>query len=212
MLASRCMLSFLPVTRDEGSFFMSKYRLRLLIEIALFAAIAMVLDLVIPSTHGFKITPKMLPIIILALRWGTLPGMAGGLLWGILQIVTGEAYVLNAFQVLIEYIVAFSAIGLSGLFHKPMQNLLARPRPSKITQALLAGFAVLTGSLIRYLFHVIAGVIFWSQNIPSIDQAIANSLLVNGSGFLTETVTCLVILLIMLPWYRQLLKNTVSAA
>ena len=189
---------------------MQNKNLRMILEIALFAAIAMILDLIIPSTHSVKITVKMLPIVFLALRWGVLPGMAGGLLWGILQIILGEAYILSAPQVFIEYILAFSCIGLAGLFHKKMQRALSRKEPVKSDLAMIATMALITGSFIRYIWHMIAGYVFWSENIESVKAAIINTISVNGLAFITETVTSLILLWIMIPSFKQLLRNPAS--
>lgn len=190
---------------------MKHTKLRMLVEIALFAAIAFILDLLIPSIgHGIKINVKMLPIIFLALRWGLLPGMAGGLIWGILQIVTGEAYILSAPQAFIEYIIAFSFIGMAGLLHKKMQRALADPKTKKSDLAMIASLALILGSFLRYIWHMIAGYIFWSDNMENATAAIANTISVNGLAFITETVTCLVVLLLITPYYKNLLKNPQS--
>lgn len=190
---------------------MKNSRIRMLVEIALFAAVAFVLDLLIPSIgHGIKITVKMLPIIFLSLRWGLLPGMAGGLIWGLLQIITGEAYILSAPQVIIEYVIAFSSIGVAGLFHKKMQRTLADPSSKKSDQAMVAAMALITGSFARYIWHMIAGYVFWSENIESPTAAMANTITINGLGFITETVTCLVVLLLITGYYRQLFYNPQS--
>ena len=80
---------------------MEKNQIRRIIEIAIFAALALIFDLIIPSFgHGFKISFKMVPIILLALRWGVGSGLMGGFLWGILQILVGDAYILSLPQVL----------------------------------------------------------------------------------------------------------------
>lgn len=190
---------------------MSRTKIRMLIEIALMAALSLILDLLIPSiSHGIKINIKMLPIVILALRWGTLPGMVGGLLWGLLQIATGDAYILGFAQGLIEYVLAFAAIGLAGLMHKQIQNTLMQDATNKGALATFSLFGLVIGSFFRYLFHFIAGVIFWSENMDSTTAAIANSITVNGLAFITETVTCAVVLLLLIPAYAQIIKNPVS--
>lgn len=187
---------------------MSKNKLRMLIEIALFAAIAFVLDLLIPSIgHGIKFNVKMLPIVFLGLRWGLLPGMAGGLLWGLLQIITGEAYILNFPQVLIEYVIAFTSIGLAGLFHKKMQKTLADQNSGKSDQMMIVLMALITGSFVRYLWHMLAGYIFWADMTEGAVAAVAYTISVNGLAFLTETVTCAVALVLLMPSLSLLLKN-----
>lgn len=183
---------------------MPRSRIVVLMEIALMAALAMLLDWIIPSTHGLKITVKMIPIIVLALRRGLIPGMAGGFLWGLLQIVTGEAYILNFVQATFEYIVAFTVIGLAGLLYQSFQaELKQEARPAKLIT--YAGLALLVGSLLRYFCHFIAGIAFWSEYAPEGQSAAIYSLSVNGTTFLSETITCIVALVILLPFYKQLM-------
>ncbi|MDO5734201.1 MAG: energy-coupled thiamine transporter ThiT [Eubacteriales bacterium] len=187
---------------------MSKERIRVLVEIALMAALAMLLDVIIPSFgHGLKITIKMLPIVILALRRGLIPGLVGGFLWGLLQVVTGEAWILNALQVFLEYFLAFTLIGLAGLFMPLIQKELRQQNPSRGKLALEAGSALVLGSLARYIMHFFAGIAFWSDNLPEGVNAAINSLVINGSAFLSETLTSLVVLLLAIPFYRQLIRN-----
>lgn len=184
---------------------MDRKRIILITEIALMAALAMLLDWIIPSTHGLKITVKMIPIIVLALRRGVVPGMIGGLLWGLLQIVTGEAYILTPIQTFVEYILAFTVIGLAGVFSSKVQQKLEE-KPIKKNQIYqLAAMGTVFASLIRYFWHFVAGIVFWGEYAPEGVSAAMNSLLVNGGAFLSETITCLVALGLLIPFYEQLL-------
>ena len=186
---------------------MDRNKLRKLIEIAIFAAIALVFDLFIPSlSPAFKISIKMLPIIILALRWGLGAGLAGGFLWGLLQIVVGDAEIVSLAQALIEYLFAFAAVGLTGLLAKPVQNTL-RSNASPAKSLLLVDLAAVIGCFARYIFHFIAGIVFWGMYAPESQPAWLYSLSVNGTAFLTETLTCLVVLSLMAPAYKTVILN-----
>ena len=98
---------------------MSKTTVRPMIEVALLATIAYILDLVTqPMSLGpwISLSFKMVPIFLLSFRWGVKAGAMGGFIWGLLQVVTGEAAGgwLTPIQGFLEYFVAFSLIGLSG--------------------------------------------------------------------------------------------------
>ena len=72
---------------------MSKTNIRPMIEVALFATIAYILDLVTqPMSLGpwISLSFKMVPIFLLSFRWGLKAGAMGGLIWGLLQVVTGQ--------------------------------------------------------------------------------------------------------------------------
>ena len=182
-----------------------KIRITTIVEIALFAALSMALDYFIPSIGGMKISFKMLPVIILALRRGVLPGVLGGLLWGILQILLGEATVVGATQVIIEYIFAFSAVGLAGLFRAPVQKTLYT-EGARVKTIIYGSVATFIGSFARYIFHFIAGFWFWGQYAPKGVSPVLNSILVNGKDFLVETVCTLVIFVLLAPLYDRLLR------
>ena len=97
---------------------MSKTNIRPMIEVALFATIAYILDLVTqPMSLGpwISLSFKMVPIFLLSFRWGVKAGAMGGLIWGLLQVVTGQAAGgwLTLTQGFLEYFVAFSLIGIN---------------------------------------------------------------------------------------------------
>ena len=182
-----------------------KTRITTIVEIALFAALSMALDYFIPSIGGLKISFKMLPVIILALRRGLVPGLLGGLLWGVLQILLGEATVLGAAQVIIEYILAFSAVGLAGLFRAPVQKTLYTEGARSKT-LLYGSVATFIGSLARYVFHFIAGFWFWGEYAPEGMSPVVNSIVVNGKDFLIETACTIVIFVLLTPLYDRILR------
>ena len=70
--------------------------------------------------------------------------------YGILQFIQ-EPYVLSLFQVCCDYVLAFAGLGLAGLF-------------SKSKNGLVKGY--LLGILVRGLFHVIGGYLYWMDYMP----------------------------------------------
>jgi len=74
---------------------MKKIKLQALIEAAFFAAFALILDL-LPSIQlgpWMSVSCAMLPIFILAFRWGFTVSVISGFIWGLLQVATGDAYI-----------------------------------------------------------------------------------------------------------------------
>lgn len=186
---------------------MKNQKVVVMAEIAIFAAIALVLDLFIPSlSHAVKISFKMLPIMILALRRGLVPGLVSGFLWGLMQILVGEATIVSFSQALIEYLFAFTAVGVAGLLFAPLQKQLAKEKINLVQVGLFSGLGVILGSLSRYFFHFLAGFLFWGQYAPESQSPVLYSFLVNGSAFLTETLTCLVVMILLVPFSKTLLK------
>jgi len=136
---------------------------QILVEIALFIAIAVVIDalasLYSPFKYGGSISPAMLLIFIIAFRRGWRAGVLSGLIFGILQSLVavglGTIYVVGAIQYLLDYIVAFVALGVAGLF---------KDGTWKIGPFI---WGITLGSLIRYFAHGISGVIYFAMYAPA---------------------------------------------
>ncbi|MCM3214170.1 energy-coupled thiamine transporter ThiT [Niallia taxi] len=177
---------------------MKKMGLVVLIEIAIFAAIALVLDL-LPSIHlgaSGSISIAMVPIFIIAFRWGFKASATAGFLWGLLQIVTGDLQALAFWQVILEYFLAFACIGFAGLFMPTIQSKLKNGE--KGAASLVMAAAILTGSAIRYFWHFLAGVTIWAQYAPEGQSALAYSLFYNGVPFIGASVLCSIVTVILL--------------
>ena len=142
-------------------------------ESAMLLAVAIVLELVskmfIPEMpFGGQITlVSMLPVVLISYRHGVKWGLVAGLTYAVLEMALGAKTVAAAFQpgyfgdgvmllnafimCLLDYIVAFTVLGLGGCF----RNRIQKP-----------GLALLCGSLValgaRYLAHIGSGYILFS--------------------------------------------------
>jgi probable proton-coupled thiamine transporter yuaJ len=191
-----------------GGFFMSKTTVRPMIEVALLATIAYILDLVTqPMSLGpwISLSFKMVPIFLLSFRWGVKAGAMGGFIWGLLQVVTGEAAggLLTPIQGFLEYFVAFSLIGLSGIVKPALDKAIRDKKRVQTLTYITAG--VVLGGFARYLIHYIAGVIFWGSYAPAGQSAYIYSLVVNSSSFLGETIASLIVFFILQEFLGRLL-------
>ncbi|KEK23057.1 energy-coupled thiamine transporter ThiT [Bacillus gaemokensis] len=209
---------------------MRNTNLQAMIESAILAAFALIIDILplsIKLPTGGSISFAMIPIFIIAYRWGFKTAFLGGLVWGLLQIVVGDAYILTPVQAFIEYFVAFSFIGFAGLFHRPIQKALVTSSPINEEQASLGSrkdkpsskgnqgkkvlvyiiLATFIGSFARYFFHFIAGVIFFGKYAPPGQSAVLYSLIVNGSTMLASFALCTVLLLFLFMTSPRLFKS-----
>ncbi len=96
---------------------------------------------------------SLLPLMIYSCMFGTRKGVFAGLIYGILQAVQ-DPYIIHPAQFLLDYPVAFAAIGLAGAFCKVKQL-------DKLPQVQFALGAVCASAL-RYLSHVLSGVFAFS--------------------------------------------------
>lgn len=171
---------------------MSK-KMLVLTEAAIFAALAMTLSFIPDFASWFTPSFGAIPLILFSLRRGLKAGLLSGLCWGLLHFLLSKVYFLSLPQVVIEYILAFVAMGLAGLYSTPIQKALKSNQ--KLQAAGLACLAAITAVLARYLFHFWAGILFWSDYAPEGMSPLLYSLYVNGSaGLLTLLFTLLVLL------------------
>ena len=176
---------------------MQRIRLVALIEAAFFAAIAMVLDFLpsIQVTPAVSISFAMVPIFIIAFRWGFKISFVSGFLWGLLQVVTGDIYFLSILQFMIEYFIAFAFIAFAGLFYPVIQKEVAKGR--KKMAALWMVIAVFIGSLARYVWHFIAGIVYWGHYAPEGTSPFMYSLIVNGGAMAGSAILCSVVMVLL---------------
>ena len=156
-----------------------------LTEGAVMLALATVLSLVklIDLPYGGSVTAaSAVPLILLAYRHGVGFGTFAGLAYGLLQLAFSSSlsYVTGFWSVaavlVLDFIVAFAAVGLGGVFRR-MKN-----QPT----ALACG-AVLYG-VVRYALHVISGATVWAGiSIPTA-AALVYSFGYNATYMIPETI------------------------
>lgn len=92
----------------------------MLVEIAILTTLAFLLD-TIPGLQftiwpqGGSVSFAMIPVFIIAFRWGLKAGLASGLIFGVLDLLFGGT-VVHWLQGLLDYIVAFVGLGVAGVF------------------------------------------------------------------------------------------------
>ena len=144
-----------------------------LTESAMLLAMAIVLELVskmfIPEMpFGGQVTlVSMLPVVLISYRHGVKWGLVSGVAYALIEMAIGAKTVAAAFQpgyfgdsvmvvnalimCLLDYLVAYTMMGLGGIFRNRMENRGA---------ALACGALVALGA--RYLAHVLSGYILFS--------------------------------------------------
>ena len=96
---------------------------------------------------------SLLPLMIYSYMFGTKKGVFAGFIYGILQAVQ-DPWIIHPAQFLLDYPVAFAAIGLAGAFAKTK-------RLEKLPQVQFA-LGAICASVLRYASHVLSGVFAFS--------------------------------------------------
>lgn len=146
---------------------------RRLTESAMLMALSVVLELVgrtviPPMPFGGQLTlVSMLPIVLISYRHGVRWGLTAGFAYALVQMVLGADTVTAAFQpgyfgdgaligkaavmCLLDYLLAYTLLGLGGLFRERIKN---------------PGLGLMCGSLValtgRYLAHILSGYLLFS--------------------------------------------------
>lgn len=160
--------------------------------IALATVIATVIKL--PSLpNGGSITLFSMLIVCLVGYWyGPTTGLIAAFAYGILQFITGP-YVVHPAQVLLDYPLAFGALGLSGFFYQKKHGLMI-------------GYIV--GVAGRFAMHMVSGLIFYTAYVDTLEgnvAAIWASTVYNLSYILPEAI--LTLILLALPPVRNAFQN-----
>ncbi len=181
--------------------------LQVMIEAAFLAAFALVLDLLPSITLApyVSISFSMVPIFIVSIRWGWKAGVFSGFMWGLLQVVTGDAAILTWVQFLIEYFIAFACIGFAGFLAPMVQSSLKAGQKKKAMVWMLA--AVWVGSLARYVWHFIAGVTFWGSYAPAGMSPVWYSFIFNGGAMLGSGLFCSIVLVVLTRTSARLIAH-----
>ncbi len=155
---------------------------------------------------SISISFAMVPIFIIAFRWGFVASVLSGFLWGLLQVTLGDAWILTPLQAFIEYFVAFAFVGFAGIFSKSIQNNLQAK--SKIRAICWITLAVFIGGVARYFWHFLAGVIFFKNYAYEAGKGpIIYSLTMNGITFFFSSLACAIVLILMLSRAPQLVTS-----
>ena len=166
--------------------------LRALTESAVMIALATVLSFIkiIDMPYGGSVTiASMLPIALISYRHGMKWGFLSATVYGIVQQLLSLSTLswVTSWQsivavILLDYIIAFTVIGIAGMFKKAIKN-----------QALALAFGCFAVSLLRYACHVISGATVWAGlSIPD-SAALSFSFAYNATYMLPETIILLVV-------------------
>lgn len=156
----------------------SHLRIRALCEGATLVSIAQILSYLkfTDLPNGGSITLATFPIVLFAVRWGLGKGLLAGFVFGVLQMIFDGAASWGWQSILLDYLVAYSALGLAGLFHGKRWSIFP---------------GILVGCVARFLVHYISGVTIYRilapTEIPGIgtfDNAALYSIVYNGSYML----------------------------
>ncbi len=128
-------------------------QLRRVCEGAIFLAMAQILSYLrlYRFPYGGSVDLSMLPLVVFAVRWGVVPGLAVGFIHGVLQYVIGNGISISWASLLGDYVIAYSTLFLAGFFK------------GRKASAVKGGLAFCAG---RLLVHWVVGATVWKEYMP----------------------------------------------
>ena len=126
--------------------------------------------------------------------YGTKVGIITGVAYGLLQLII-DPYIVHPAQLIIDYPLAFGALGLAGILSNTKNGLIK---------------GVVIGTLGRYICHVITGYIFFGIYAPEGMNAMIYSLTYNATYIIPELI--LTVIVLSVPTVKNALKTVKNMA
>lgn len=190
---------------------MQSKKVRIMVEGAVMLALATALSFIqiYKLPWGGSITLlSMLPIVLFSIRRGVAMGLAVSFLFSLIQLFQGIMDGLFGWGltpgmlvacIFIDYIFAFTVLGLAGVFRK------------KGTAGWISGIAIAIA--LRFVMHFLSGVVIWKSFGElwegfSTDSSVLYSILYNGSYMLPELIITVIaaVILLNVPEIRKLFR------
>ncbi|MBR3826030.1 MAG: energy-coupled thiamine transporter ThiT [Lachnospiraceae bacterium] len=195
-LGNLCLVVLILVLLFIAAGFLKKRSKKLSAQQLAFCAVAIALGTVLSNIKvisfpfGGSVTLLSMLVICLPGYWfGLGAGILTGVAYGVLQMLF-DPYILFPAQLVVDYLLAFGALGLSGLF-------------SKRKYGLITGY--IAAVLGRYVFAVLSGWLFFGMYAWEGWNPLPYSLVYNGIYIFAEAVVTIVVLL--LPPVRKALEQ-----
>ena len=164
---------------------------KIIAEGTIIIALTVILKDVLPPIYhlpqgGSVSAAGMIPLLWFSLRRGTRSGLEASIIYGLVHMALPGSYIVDPVQALLDYPIAFGALGLAGMFHKYP----------------LIGVGVgITG---RFLAHFASGVWFFSAYAPAGMNPVLYSAIYNGGYLIIELIISAIIMYIIVK--RKLLE------
>ncbi len=168
----------------------SHLAVRSLCEGAIMLALAVVLNylsglIFANMPNGGSITLAMFPVLFYAHRWGLGRGLLMGFAYGLLDMLIGSGYAYGWQSIILDYLLAYTALGLGGLFKGKAWGIFP---------------GIVTGCLGRFLVHHISGITLYKIMVPTEVEGFGvfsnphiYSLVYNAAYMVPNTIIALVI-------------------
>ena len=167
---------------------------RVLVECAILVALAIVLSYIKfdVGAEGGSVSLVMVPLVLIAFRHGTAWGVGTGLVFGFVKCVLGDGLGWGLPSILLDYVLAYGAVGLAGLFRKMKNGVI---------------YGTLVGGAARFFVHFLSGVLLYASYagpIYGLDFSnettmgvVLYSIVYNGAFMVLSIILTLVVMILL---------------
>ena len=175
---------------------MRNSKTRMITESAIMIALSVVLSMItiFKLPQGGSITAaSMVPLLIISYRYDAKWGVATAFVYSLISMVMGfypppvTTFINYLLVVLLDYVVAFSVLGLASFFSKAIKG----------NRILSIGFGSFVAVFCRLICHVLSGVLIWGSNAPEGMSVWVYSITYNGSYMRCETIVSSVVMCLL---------------
>jgi thiamine transporter len=158
----------------------TRFPTKVLAEASVVIALSFILKDILPPIYelpqgGAVTVAGLVPLLWFALRRGLYYGAFAGFVYGLIHMMFG-GYVINPIQGLLDYPIAFAALGLAGLFKKER----------------LVGVGV--GIVGRFIFSFLSGILFFTG--VTVEGAVASAIY-NGIYLIGEFIISVIVIYLL---------------
>lgn len=174
---------------------MDQSKTRMIAEAGVAIAIAQVLSFItlfhMPQGGSIK-AASLVPLMIFAYRWGGTRGIWAGVVYGVLHFLLGFKSSIHYLSIILDYLVAYGAIGVCGYFKDNLTGLVS---------------GSIVAIALRWFASVTSGAVVFASYAPQGQNPWIYSMIYNASYMVPDGILNIVVLLFVYQGVKRGLKR-----
>lgn len=162
---------------------MEHSKTRMIAEAGVAIAIAQVLSFItlfhMPQGGSIK-AASLVPLMIFAYRWGGTRGIWAGVVYGVLHFLLGFKSSIHYLSIILDYLVAYGAIGVCGYFKDNLTGLVS---------------GSIVAIVLRWFASVTSGAVVFASYAPQGQNPWIYSMIYNASYMVPDGILNIIVLL-----------------
>ena len=175
---------------------MDQSKTRMIAEAGVAIAIAQVLSFItlfhMPQGGSIK-AASLVPLMIFAYRWGGTRGIWAGVVYGVLHFLLGFKSSIHYLSIILDYLVAYGAIGVCGYFKDNITGLVS---------------GSIVAIALRWFASVTSGAVVFASYAPQGQNPWIYSMIYNASYMVPDGILNIIVLLFVYQGVKRGLNRS----